>query len=165
MNFPQVGDVAPPLTVPALDGDSLVLGRSGKGRWQVWFVFNTTCPICVSSVPGWKAATARIARLSSVDVLGVSLDSSDATGPYVRQHDLPFPVALLQDPLDMAMYRIQAVPVTIVQDSVGKIHFLHAGVVSDSVVRALDAFFSGHLAAHAAAAPGGPREVPVLLNP
>jgi peroxiredoxin len=135
--LPQVGDVAPQLRTALLDGDSVHLGRPGVGRRQVWFVFTTTCPLCRASVPGWMAAFADLGRDSTVQVLGVSLDSVALTRPYVREHGLPFPVLVLDDPVAIAMYRIPGVPITMAVDGVGQITLVRAGVFSAAAADSL----------------------------
>jgi peroxiredoxin len=127
-NLPQVGDVAPPLHAALLDGDSIELGRPGGGRRQIWFVFNTTCSICRASLTGWKAVYANVADDASAQVLGISLDSLEPTRRYVGEQDLPFPVALLDDPVGAALYRIPGVPLTMVLDDVGRILLVRSGL-------------------------------------
>jgi hypothetical protein len=143
-NLPQVGDVVPSLRVAVLDADSVDLGRPGAGRRQVWFVFNTTCAICRASLPGWSALQAKLADDPSWQVLGVSLDSLGLTGPYVREQVLRFPVALLDDPLGAARYRIPGVPLTMVIDEVGRIRLVRSGlfplVAADSLASAVKAW-------------------------
>jgi peroxiredoxin len=144
-NLPQAGDVVPPLRAALLDGDSVDLGRPGAGRRQVWFVFTTTCPMCGASVPGWKAAFARLGGDSTIRALGVSLDSVALTRAYVRAHELPFPVVVLDDPLTIAMCRIPGVPLTMAVDSVGRIGLVRAGVLSAAGADSLAAFLrTGH---------------------
>jgi peroxiredoxin len=141
-NLPQVGDVVPPLRRALLDGDSMDLARPGTGRRQVWFVFNTTCPICGASLPEWQAAFARLAVDSTLAVIGVSLDSASITRTYVREHALPFPVALLDDPGAAAMYRIPGVPLTIVIDDLGRIRLVRPGRFTRTAGDSLAAFLS-----------------------
>lgn len=149
-NLPRAGDVAPPLRVATLGGDSVHLARLGSDRWQLWFVFNTTCPFCRASVAGWKSIVARLPADSGVEVLGLALDSLDATRAYASAHHLPFPVAVLSA-RQAAMYRMAGVPLAVVLDTTGVIRFVHAGTVSasvaDSVVALLGARSSAQLVA------------------
>ena len=110
-----------------LGGDSVDLGRPRPGRRQVWFVFNTKCPICAASVPEWNAAFDRLGRDSTVSVLGVSLDSEAITQAYVETNSLPFPVAILDDARDVSMYRIAGVPLTMVINEMGRIGLVRPG--------------------------------------
>jgi peroxiredoxin len=136
-NLPQVGDVVPRLRAPLLSGDSVELGRPGGGRRQLWFVFDTTCPICRASVGGWNAAFARLAADPTFQVLGVSLDSPPLTRAYVEEHALPFPVAVLDDPLHAAMYRIPGVPLIVVIDRSGRIVAVRPGLFPPAAVDSL----------------------------
>ncbi|MEX1999323.1 MAG: hypothetical protein WD934_06515 [Gemmatimonadales bacterium] len=139
-NLPQVGDVIPETRIALLHGDSLMLAPAQGALRQVWFVFDTQCPICLASIPGWRAALDRLEPDASLQVLGVSLDSASLTGPYVELHDLRFPVALL-DNRHAAIYRIPGVPLILVIDEVGRITGVRSGAfpvaVVDSLVRAV----------------------------
>jgi hypothetical protein len=132
--------------VPLLDGDSVDLGRPGPGRRQVWFVFNTVRPICGASLPEWKATFDRLGQDSTVSVLGVALDSAGPTRAYVETNALRFPVAILEDPRDISMYRIPGVPLTVVIDDVGRIGLVRPGrftsVGADSLASFLSAQWS-----------------------
>jgi peroxiredoxin len=141
-NLPQVGDVTPLVRAPLLDGDSVDLGRPAGGRRQVWFVFTTTCPLCRASVPGWKAAFARLGEDSTVQALGVSLDAVSVTRTYAREHALPFPVALLSDPIAVAMLRIPGVPLTLTLNPVGRIMMVRAGTFTAAAADSLTASLS-----------------------
>jgi len=141
-NLPQVGDVVPTLRVPLLDGDSVNLARPGPGRRQVWFVFNTTCPICGASLPEWKAACDRLGQDSTVSILGVSLDSAGLTRAYVETNSLRFSVAILGDARDVSMYRIPGVPLTMVIDDMGRIGFVRPGRFTSAGADSLASFLS-----------------------
>jgi peroxiredoxin len=145
-NLPQVGDVVPALRAPLLGGDSVDLARSALGRRQVWFVFNTTCPICGASLPEWNAAFDQLRPDSTVVILGVSLDSATATRAYAETNAVPFPVAILNDGRDPAMYRIPGVPLTMVFDAMGRIRLVRPGRFTGAGRDSLVSFLSSQQA-------------------
>jgi peroxiredoxin len=142
-NLPRVGDMVPGTRLGLLGPDSVELGSVGAARRHVWFVFNTTCPICAASIHDWNAAAARLREDSTVLVLGVSLDVADLTERYAREHQVIFPVALLDGARAAALYRIRGVPVTMVVDQAARIRLVRPGrftpAAADSLVRFLAA--------------------------
>jgi peroxiredoxin len=142
-NLPRVGDMVPDARLGVLGADSVDLGSVGTGRRQVWLVFNTTCPICAATMKVWNAAAARLRQDSTVLVLGVSLDSAALTEPYVREHQLIFPVALLDGARAAGVYRIRGVPVTVVVDQAARVRLVRPGrftpAAADSLIRFLAA--------------------------
>jgi peroxiredoxin len=114
-NLPQVGDLVVDTRIGVLGADSIALGHGAAAR-QVWFVFDTICPICAASLPEWNTVAERLRADSTVLVLGISLDSAAVTESYVREHDLVFPVALLDQARAAGYYRIRGIPMTIVVD-------------------------------------------------
>lgn len=51
---PALGDKAPALDLPNLNGEGLTLGRAG-GRSQLVFFLSTSCPICKALLPALKS--------------------------------------------------------------------------------------------------------------
>ena len=126
-NLPQVGDLVPNTRVRQLGADSVALGQRGAAVRQVWFVFDTSCPICAASLPDWNAVADRLRADSTVLVLGLSLDSAAVTQSYMRAHHLVFPVALLEAAKAAGSYRIRGVPLTIVVDQAARIRLVRPG--------------------------------------
>src|SRR3712207_6696625 len=82
---PYAGMFVPTFQTSTLTGEPVTVGRSeGQGR-QVLFVFTTTCPYCMSTLPAWREITAKLDTVRSVPVAvyGISLDSVPVTRQYV----------------------------------------------------------------------------------
>jgi len=146
-NLPQVGDLVPDTRVSVPGADSMELGLPGAAHRQVWFVFDTICPICAASLSEWNAVAERLRTDSTVLVLGISLDSAGVTQSYVRQHQLAFPVALLDQGRAAGYYGIRGIPMTIVVDQSARIRLVRPGrftaAAGDSLLRFLAADSAG----------------------
>jgi cytochrome oxidase Cu insertion factor (SCO1/SenC/PrrC family) len=88
IRHPYVGMYVPAVTLSAVTGDSVLLGGPPLGRVQVLFVFSTRCQYCKASLPAWKQIAAELAASERVEVVGVSLDSVDATRRYLGEHGI-----------------------------------------------------------------------------
>ncbi|HEX2095480.1 MAG TPA: TlpA disulfide reductase family protein [Longimicrobiaceae bacterium] len=130
---PYPGMFVPTFQATTLTGEPVTVGRSeGEGR-QVLFFFTTTCPYCKSSLPAWREITARLDTVRSlpVRVYGVSLDSTAVTRRYVQENRLPFPVLELPERKLAAIYRAQAVPLTVVLDAEGRMIHSRLGEITE----------------------------------
>lgn len=114
----------PPLTVRTLDGTEVNIGPGADAERQVIFVFNTTCPFCLATLPAWKEIAEAVERDGRVGVYGISLDPVEATAPYATEHELPFPILPVDGARFGSYYRMKVVPLTLVIDSSG--YVLHA---------------------------------------
>lgn len=128
---PHAGMYAPTFRAVAISGESVTVGKAAGGGRQVLFVFTTTCPYCLASLPSWReiAAAVDTVRQPSVRTYGISLDSAEATRAYVRQHKLGFPVVGFPERKLVLLYRARAVPLTMVLDSAGRVLYSRLGVV------------------------------------
>ena len=139
--YPYAGMYVPVVRGPSLHGDSIVIGKAGEGERQVLFGFSTTCGYCDASLASWETIAAHLAEESGVWVFGVSRDSPEATRAYVEDHGLSFPIVTFTDPRIQALYRLQAVPQTLILNGEGRVIYARLGAVEseaavDSVVAA-----------------------------
>lgn len=136
--FPDSGQVVPAVHARTLNGDSVLLGEGAPGTRQVLFIFNTTCQICVSALPGWGRAYGALVGDAAVSVLAWSQDVDSLTHAYVERHRLPFRVVVGLPVKYLALYRGLGVPTTLVLDADGMVIYGRSGVLSpgaeDSVV-------------------------------
>ena len=102
---PYVGMYVPAVTLPSVSGDSVLLGQAPHGQVQVLFVFSTSCEFCKASLPAWKRIAGEFAANSQVEVVGISVDSVEATRRYVAEHGLELPVVSFTDRKLRALYR------------------------------------------------------------
>jgi len=150
-SLPRVGDLVVNTKIGVLGGDSIALGHGAAAR-QVWFVFDTICPICAANLPEWNAVAERLRADSTVQVLGISLDSAAVTRSYVRKHQLVFPVALLDQARAAGYYRIRGIPLTIVVDQAARIQLVRPGRFTAAGADSLLRFLAAGSAASAAVA-------------
>jgi peroxiredoxin len=140
--LPHARDVVPPVRAPRLDGDSVTLG-AGPTAVQVLFVFTTTCPYCIETLPAWEQIATRLSKTSDVVLYGVSLDADSATRPYVAAHQLTFPIVRFPSQRAAAWYRALGGPLTLAIDSTGRILYARAGVLTPAAQDSLFAALSG----------------------
>jgi len=141
----HAGLFVPAFRTVTLAGDSVTVGQAFAGGYQVLFVFTTTCPYCLATLPAWEriAEAAGAEASTRVQVLGISLDSATATGAYVTQHGLTFPVLTFPDDKTARLYRADAVPVTVVVDPDGRVILGRPGGLTDAAVDSILAAVSG----------------------
>jgi methylamine dehydrogenase accessory protein MauD len=140
--FPYVGQVQPAMRVATLDGDSAVIGETTPNRAQVLIFFSPSCEFCRRSAPSWKSvADSLFGDRRSVDVVWVSLGNVDSTRLWVRQHQVSGTVALMPRGKPRALYRVKAVPLTLVLDAQGQVRYVRPSVIAtrateDSIIEA-----------------------------
>jgi len=132
IQHPYAGMYVPVVRGPSLHGDSIVIGKAGAGERQVLFGLSTTCGYCDASLASWESITAQLAEESGARVFGVSRDSLEATRAYVEDHGLSFPIVTLTEPRIRALYRLQAVPQTLILEGEGRVIYARLGAVEGS---------------------------------
>lgn len=141
--LPHSGMYLPRFETKTLTGDTVAIGVSSDSGRQVLFVFTTTCPYCVASLPAWRAIADSV-RLGALParLFGITLDSTAATSLYVQVHELSYPVVMFPHRRFRQFYRATQVPQTIVLDDQGLVLYartgqMDAGLGLDSVLAAL----------------------------
>lgn len=130
--LPHPGLLLPTFEAVTLAGERVTIGRTSLGQSQVLFVFNTSCPYCLASLPAWNgiAGTVRTQASDSVPVYGISLDPPAATAAYAAEHGLTFPVLTFPEAKLAPLYRARVVPLVLVLDSIGRVVFSRPGVLA-----------------------------------
>jgi len=130
--FPFVGQWVPTVRAVTLQGDSVTVGETSKGRSQVLIFFTVSCPYCRQTLPAWKRITAELLADSARrhDIYWVSLSAADSTRQYVAEHGISAPVLLPPDAKMVHVYRVKGVPMTLVVDYRGRITHVHPSVIS-----------------------------------
>lgn len=141
---PRPGMFMPTFTTSTLDGRPVTIGSLPAEGRQVLFVYTTTCPYCLATLPAWKriAATVDTIRRPRAEVYGVSLDSVEVTRQYSERHALPYPTIRFPEDKLVAIYRAGAVPLTLVLDEQGRTIYSRLGELKgeaaiDSVISAV----------------------------
>ena len=123
------GMYVPVVETTALDGAKLALGEPA-GERQILFFFNHTCKYCRASAPT-VAETARAIRKEFGDrvaVIGVCQCDAAQAQAFVRAHGFDFPVALLNAPRELMLYRARGVPLLLAIDRDGRVRHAIQGV-------------------------------------
>jgi len=154
IQHPHAGMYVPVVHAPSVGGDSFVIGETGEGERQVLVVFSMTCGYCDASVAAWETIAAQLAEESGVRVFGVSRDSLEATRAYVEDHGLSFTVVTFTEPRIRALYRLQAVPQTLILNKDGRVIYARLGAVES------EAAVDSVLAAARAGSNSGTRNTP-----
>jgi len=124
------GDQLPPIVARDLDGEAVELAFDGRERETLLLVFTTTCPACRENLPRWVDLWQRFQ--DRYDVVGVAIDGAEATRAYVREHSLPFPVFLPEEPEEFPRrYGIPGVPQTLLVGTDGRVEAARLGSIAD----------------------------------
>src|SRR5467141_5278142 len=135
------GPLSRPFARPRSKGAVVVGELADSAARQVLFIFNTTCPFCLATIPVWKRLADSLGRLGSVQVLAISLDTRDTTRHYVAEHAVQYRVLTFPQRKLERLYRVVAVPQTVVLDWTGTVLYAKTGTLDsaslDSVYRAV----------------------------
>ena len=154
IRHPFAGLYLPAVAMPSVVGDTVVLGQASLGHAQVLFVFSTSCEFCKASLPAWKQIAAELAASDRAEVVGVSIDSVEATRRYLAENGIELPVVSLTDQRLRALYRAGITPQTTIIDADGRVGYSHLGAVTDPLV--IDSILSAATTAAAEVLEGHP---------
>jgi hypothetical protein len=127
----SAGQVVPPVWARTLGGDSVLLGEGPEGSRQVLFVFNTTCAICLETLPAWKRIQQALESVPGLSLLGWSQDPDSLTRAYVAGRSLAFPTIVTGvSSKYLRLYRVQGVPSSLVIDSDGNVLYGRPGALT-----------------------------------
>ncbi|KPJ92371.1 MAG: hypothetical protein AMS18_07540 [Gemmatimonas sp. SG8_17] len=134
IRYPFPGMYVPTVALPSVTGDTVTLGHAPAGAVQVLFVFSTSCQYCKASMSAWKQIASQFAASEKVQVVGISMDSVEATERYLAGHGIEWPVVSLTDSRLRALYRVWVTPQTTIIDPDGRVGYTHLGAVTEPVV-------------------------------
>jgi len=138
----HAGDVVPTFSASTLDGRRVTIGATtAPEARQVLFILRTTCPYCRATLPVWERLADSLRRVTTppIELYAISLDSAESTRAYARLHHLSYPVLLFPEPKLERLYRVGAVPQTVVLDNAGRVLYATTGLLDRSGV--LDSVF------------------------
>lgn len=118
----QVGDQAPALAAPSVDGDTVRLAAL-QGSAVLLNVWATWCPPCREEMPGLQALHERYAA-RGLRVLGVSIDSKGAESAirrFMEDHGITFTILHDASETVARQFRTIGVPETYLIDVDGRI--------------------------------------------
>lgn len=126
------GSVVPKLAATTLGGDDVVIGA---GSPQLLFIFTTTCPYCLATLPRWSEIADSVGRLAPrIHVIGLTPDPIDSVRQYVTMHRVRWPVVRFPDRNIATLYKALTVPQTVLVDSEGHVLYGRSGALSTQVV-------------------------------
>lgn len=129
---PTVGEPAPPLSLPTLDGAPIRLADMADrvvlvNFWASW------CPPCAQETPRLVQWSQQYAKDGLV-VLGVNTlfqDSQADVETFVRQYAVPYPVLLDETGDVTQQWRVQQLPRSYVIDGQGVVRFVKVGELTE----------------------------------
>jgi peroxiredoxin len=118
-------------SAPDLNGTPWHLSDQ-RGKVVLLNIFATWCPPCRQETPGLVKLSRQFAG-KQVAFVGVSVDEggSAVVEKFVKQYDIPYPV-LFPPAGDPLTANVQAIPVTLLIDSQGRIAKHYVGAVDES---------------------------------
>ncbi len=139
----SAGMYVPPLQRDLPSGERMIVASPSSDRTWLIFVYNTACLHSEASLPGWRTLAERVTDDPTVAVVGLSTDFTYSTDEYARTHNLGFETLTVRDPRTRALYRLNAVPQTLVVSPEGQVLYSRLGrldttAAMDSVLKALD---------------------------
>ncbi len=94
-------------------------------------MFTTSCPACKENQAAWRSIYDRIDP--KVEVVGISLDSIEATRLYREEYNLPFEVVVAKDPSAFTTdYKVPTVPTTLHISREGRVRGVWRGVLDSA---------------------------------
>jgi peroxiredoxin len=118
---------APNFTFPGLDGKMVSL-TDYKGKVVLLNIWATWCPPCVEEMPSMEKLYREL-KGEEFEILAVSIDAlaAKAVAPFVKKHNLSFPVLLNPDGTMLNLYGTTGVPESFVIDKKGNIEEIIIG--------------------------------------
>lgn len=124
-----VGKQSPNITLAAIDGKQITVGKSGKltiiNFWATW------CPPCREEMPELD----NFSRLhgQTLEFYAINIqESGDKVTEFLKQNKFAMPVLLDNDGSIAKIFRINAIPTTLVMDKNGIIKYRKSGGVTQS---------------------------------
>lgn len=121
-----INEFAPDFDLKAIDGKAIRLSEY-RGHKVILHFWATYCPPCVKEMPLFQ----RIMRQNAkVDVIGVNVGQSRGTvASFGKSNGLSFPLVIDATGTASDLYRIQALPTTVLVDERGRIARIITGAI------------------------------------
>ena len=124
-----VGTMMPGVTLAGLDGLQKRFGEPGKvtviNFWATW------CPPCREEMPELNKFTSQYRDTVAFYAVNIQEPGETVSG-FLRQHNYTMPVFLDSDGAVAKLFRVRAIPTTIVADKTGLIKYRTAGAITAS---------------------------------
>lgn len=126
---PKPGFPAPTFTFPGLDGKNVSLADY-KGKVVFLNIWATWCPPCREEMPSMEKLHEQL-KDEDFEILAVSIDASGSKdiAPFMKQHQLTFPVLLDTAGTIQKLYGTTGVPESFIIDKTGSIEKVIIGPI------------------------------------
>lgn len=125
------GKAAPSFRLKDLQGQEISIDGSKDQKIYVLNFWATWCPPCREEMPDLEKFYRK--RQGEVRFYAIDLDeSTDKVQGFVKDNGLTFPVLLDQGGEVSSLYKVNAIPTTIVLDKEGTIRLRKSGMISEA---------------------------------
>jgi thioredoxin-dependent peroxiredoxin len=101
--LPQVGQAAPPFSLPGIKGDMHKL-KDYQGSWLVLYFYpKDDTPGCTKEACSFRDDMVQLEKLGA-KIVGISVDDSASHAKFAKKYNLPFPLLSDQDGSVAASY-------------------------------------------------------------
>ena len=124
------GDRVIPFTIETFDGKTLKIERlTGKKPLVINF-WGSWCPPCRLEAPDIESTYKDFK--GKVNFVGVAVQDSEAGArKFVKDFKITYPNGIDTDDYIMRLYKIYTLPMTIIYDRSGKMHYRHVGMINN----------------------------------
>ncbi len=128
----EAGALAPPFTLPAIDGRHYALPNDLQGQPGLLVFFKTTCPTCDLAFP--YVNRLRDAYPNGWQLWGIAQDPPDTARDYARRHSIRCPVLVDAPAYQVSkLYDPPATPTLVLIDANGTIAYTTHGFAKDDL--------------------------------
>lgn len=127
-------EAAPDFTIEQFEGGSFSLSEH-KGRPVVVNFFASWCIPCKAESSALDKVYQE-SKINNVAFIGISIqDTAEKAKAFVKENGITFPTGLDEDGSIKESFGVYGVPVTYFIDKNGIINYIHAGILTEDLIR------------------------------
>jgi peroxiredoxin len=128
----KIGEPAPKFTLKSLKGVDLSI-EAFKGKVVLLNFWATWCVPCRKEMPYFEKAY-RDNKKDGFIVIGVNvLQDADKIWGFIHKEKITFPIALDPDGKTMKLYKVGALPYSLLIDRQGNVKYKHVGLINEKM--------------------------------